>query len=80
MEQGEELENVLSFLRGSGCSKLESIAVVASCSEIGLARAKEVVHLSAVWNDRRVSDDALHETTVNAISAFKSDSRVGEKG
>lgn len=71
-ESGEDAEQLIAFLRSSGCSKIESIAVIASACGVGLGRAKEMVHLSPTWDDRRTSDDEFHAAIEDEISVIKS--------
>lgn len=59
--QGSDREGLVSFLRRAGCSKIDSIAILKDALGIGLGSAKELVHLSKTWEDRRDADDKLHE-------------------
>src|SRR5262245_34627443 len=61
LKAGEDVESVGGYLRASGCSKIDSIAVLVGAHGIGLAEAKEIVHLSTTWADRRALDDKFHE-------------------
>jgi hypothetical protein len=65
---GEKIEELIEFLRSAGCSKIDSIAVIAVGCGIGLAKAKEAVHFSPVWTDARASDDKFHEVIEGAMS------------
>ena len=65
---GEEVEKLIVFLRGAGCSKIDSIAVIIAACEICLAKAKEAVHFSSAWDDVRALDDKFHETVEAAVS------------
>jgi hypothetical protein len=58
---GEKIEELVEFLRSAGCSKIDSIAVIAVGCGMGLAKAKEAVHFSPAWTDVRASDDKFHE-------------------
>jgi hypothetical protein len=61
------LEGLIGFLRSSGCSKIDSIAILARECGIGLARAKEVVHFSRAWNDTREADESFHADIERAV-------------
>ena len=69
LEAGEDIEAIVRCLRASGCSKIDSIAVLNRASGIGLAKAKEVVHFSAIWADRKASDEKFHEDIVDALTS-----------
>lgn len=71
LKAGEDVESVIGYLRASGCSKIDSIAVLVAAHGIGLAEAKEIVHLSATWADRRVLDDEFHEDISRALISEK---------
>lgn len=68
---GEDVESIIEYLRASGCSKIESIAALTGALGIGLAKAKEIVHLSATWADRRASDERFHEDIVGTLTSKK---------
>ena len=67
-ENGGDVETAIEFLRASGCSKIDSIAVLVGTYGIDLAKAKEVVHFSPTWNDARDSDEEFHELIVNVLA------------
>ena len=71
--KGEDIESLLKFLRSSGCSRIDSIAVIAKACNTGLAKAKELVHFSSAWNDRRTADEKFQENLIDAIQRWKSD-------
>ena len=57
VRSGDDMETIIRYLRASGCSKKDSIAVLKGACGIGLAKAKETVHYSATWADRKASED-----------------------
>ncbi len=65
---GRTREQIVAFLLEQGCSKLNSIAVIASAFEIGLAEAKKLVHLSEAWSDVRERDDRFHAALESAFT------------
>jgi ribosomal protein L7/L12 len=68
---GEDVESIVGYLRASGCSKIDSIAVLSGTRGIGLAKAKQIVHLSAIWADLKASDEKFHEDIVGALTSEK---------
>jgi ribosomal protein L7/L12 len=70
-EAGEDVETIIRYLRVSGCSKIDSIAILKGACGIGLAKAKEIVHFSATWADRKASDEGFHEDIVDALTSEK---------
>jgi hypothetical protein len=62
------METVIAYLRASGCSKIDSIAVLIETYGIDLAKAKEVVHFSPSWDDTRASDEKFHEKLVDILT------------
>jgi hypothetical protein len=70
-EAGEDVETIIRYLRVSGCSKIDSIAILNGAGGIGLAKAKEIVHFSATWADRKASDEKFHEDIVDALTSEK---------
>lgn len=67
-EGGEDMEAIIGHLRTSGCSKIDSIAVLNATYGIGLGEAKRIVHVSPTWADTRVSDDKFHESIEDALT------------
>lgn len=67
-ESDESMEAVVRYLRASACSKIDSIAMLVATYGIGVARAKEVVHLSPSWDDTRASDETFHDRLVDAVT------------
>ena len=45
-EGGDDVQAVIGYLRTSGCSKIDLIAVLNATYGIGLAEAKKIVHFS----------------------------------
>lgn len=65
--QGRNEEEVITFLRDQGCSKLESIAVLKSAMGVDLNHAKRLVHFSQAWKDKRDEHDKFHEDLETAL-------------
>jgi hypothetical protein len=66
-EAGEDTESIVGYLRASGCPKIECIAVLKFAFGIDLAKAKEIVHLSATWNDRFAEDERFHDDILDSL-------------
>ena len=58
-------------MRARGAEKVECIRTFTKVSDISLGEAKRIVHFSPVWDDRRASDDAFHETAVQALEQWQ---------
>ena len=67
-DRGEDAEVIIRFLRESGCSKIDSIAILVAACGISLAKAKEVVHFSSTWHDTKARDEQFQEDFVDAIT------------
>jgi len=67
-EGGDDVDSVVGCLRTSGCSKIDSIAVLNTTYGIGLAEAKKIVHFSPDWADTRASDENFHESIEDAVT------------
>ena len=59
---GASAEQVLFLLRTSGCNVIDSIRIMSEVTGISRNSAKQLVHQSAVWNDRSLAHDQLHST------------------
>ncbi|XSG76835.1 hypothetical protein ACP8Y2_07465 [Herpetosiphon llansteffanensis] len=46
-----EVEDILSFLRKSGCAQYHSVVVLLDCLGCGLGEAKRLTLLSQTWSD-----------------------------
>jgi len=71
-EAGESVGAIIGYLRTSGCSKIDSIAVLVTTCGIGLAEAKKIVHFSPTWDDTRASDENFHESIADALTRLHS--------
>ena len=56
-----DLEHLLQFLRQRECSIVDSIKALMYKHELSLQEAKQIVHLSKTWSDRREQYDQLHD-------------------
>jgi hypothetical protein len=66
-QEGLALDEVLRRLRERGCSKGQSVAVLAGLRELGpslssrLLQAKRLVHESPVWADAKERDEQIFD-------------------
>ena len=60
-DDGASSETVLGFLRDSGCGKIDSIMIFQIVYGVTHALAKETVHNSETWRDRREGDNNFHD-------------------
>jgi ribosomal protein L7/L12 len=65
-EDGRSTEEVLTFLRQRGATKVESIRLLSELSGLTADEAKLAVHWSDTWRDVRAADDELHATIEEA--------------
>jgi hypothetical protein len=71
LEASEGVETIIRYLRASGCSKIDSMAILRGACGIDLAKAKEIVHFSATWADRKALDEKFHEDIVATLTSEK---------
>ena len=60
--EGKGNEEIILFLRRRGCSKVQTIALIAKALNLGLTQAKEMVHTSNTWKDAREQDERFHDS------------------
>jgi hypothetical protein len=58
---GQDIEDVLRFLRSEGCTIIDSIKLTKLLTGMSLGAAKELVHTSQAWRDRREANDRFHD-------------------
>jgi ribosomal protein L7/L12 len=64
---GQEWEQVLAQLRDEGFTVIESIKVTRAVLRVTLGEAKQIVHRSAAWADRRQGFEQLHDVVSDAV-------------
>jgi hypothetical protein len=69
--QSGELEPVVKFLKGLGLSKVESMICIVESGVAPMSQAKEIVHNSDSWAERREADDAFHEQLHESLDRQK---------
>jgi len=72
LASGADWEAVLTELRRLGASPIASIKIVRDVKGVSLRDAKEAVHFSGAWADRRVAHEALHAHVRSAAAVFRS--------
>ena len=58
---------VLKQLRDDGFSKIECILAIRDIEKIPTGEAKEMVHFSSAWEDRREQDEQFHDDLIEAV-------------
>jgi ribosomal protein L7/L12 len=61
-------EPTIAHLRAEGFSKIDSIKELRNRLGIPLGDAKEFVHYSPTWADRRKSDDEFHKLVIRTFT------------
>ena len=74
--ESENREAFLRRLRELGAEKIESIRSVRRLANISLGEAKEVVHFSRTWADRRAADDEFHESVIATCDEIMREDKV----
>jgi ribosomal protein L7/L12 len=70
--QGTPPEEILISLRDEGSTIIESIKVMRELHGLSLGDAKDFVHVSRAWADRRELHDAVHERAIEAVADLAS--------
>jgi hypothetical protein len=60
LKEGQSIDQILQMLRSRGCSKAQSVAVIAPLMP-GLLEAKQAVHDSPVWTDAKERDERIFD-------------------
>ena len=68
LSEGQDLEEILSFLRRNKLSQIDSIKVLMNLKEMTLAEAKQTVHTSKTWEDMRENSERLHRSLQSALT------------
>lgn len=68
-DAGAPIEDLIGYLRDAGCSKIDSMVILTASCGVDLGQAKELVHCSPTWSERRESDDAFHAAAAEAVCA-----------
>lgn len=68
---GASADDLLSFLRASGCNVIETIKIVSAVTGISRHSAKQLVHRSAAWSDLKPAYDRFHETVERVADDFQ---------
>lgn len=69
--KGKGYEPVIEFLKGLGLSKIQSMLYLVESEIASLQEAKEIVHKSIAWAERRDADEEFQERLHDAISGKK---------
>ena len=61
LESGQDVETILHFLRAQDCSVIESAKILIALEGVSLQEAKQILHLSETWSDKRQEFETLHK-------------------
>jgi ribosomal protein L7/L12 len=61
LQNGQEREAILTYIRHSGGSKIDAIRLLVVLQDLSLPEAKRVVHFSDAWSDTRERDEEFHD-------------------
>ena len=61
LREGASQQSVLKTLRTQGFSQTESVQAIVDAMQIPVAKAKRLVHESAIWSASREHDDNTFE-------------------
>ena len=75
---GRSVDYVVDYLRIQGCSKAESIFVIAKIVPLPLSEAKLLVHESRTWRDRKQDDESFQEGFFRYLSDTSKDESEDE--
>jgi ribosomal protein L7/L12 len=64
---GGSTEELIAEMRKFGCSKIESIKLLMGVQGISLGQAKQLVHDSPTWRDRKDSDEQFQEGLISHL-------------
>ena len=73
---GGDWDSVLKKLRDEDFSKIDCIVAIREIEMIPLGEAKEMVHFSPAWEDRREQDDQFHDDLIDAVQKIDWDDEV----
>jgi len=61
LEDGKDIQAVLTFARQSGCSKTDAIRLLILLRDMSLAEATQVMHFSEAWRDTKQQDEEFQD-------------------
>ena len=67
LEDGKDVQAVLTFARQSGCSKTDAMRLLILLRDMSLAEAKQIVHFSEAWKDTKQQDEEFHDQMQSVV-------------
>ena len=67
LEDGKDIQAVLTFARESGCSKTDAMRLLILLQGISLAEAKQLVHFSEAWKDTKQQDEEFQDRLQSVV-------------
>jgi ribosomal protein L7/L12 len=71
LHAGSGYEAALQYLRDRNYDQIDSIKVIRSAEGLTLKEAKELIHYSRTWEDRRVAAEAIHKAAFEAFDELR---------
>ena len=71
LKDGNDIEDILLYLRKELASKTSSIFVVIQLLNIPPVEAKKLVHFSKAWNDVKERDEKFHEEVFSTLEEIE---------
>ncbi|GAB4225858.1 MAG: hypothetical protein Kow0049_04170 [Stanieria sp.] len=74
LTEGSDIEEILNYLRKTGCSKSRCIAILLKLNYLPPNKAqytKYVVHFSKTWEDMRETHEEWHDKILEVLNRAK---------
>lgn len=78
LTSAQDVDCVIEYLCAHGCSKAESIFVIARIVPLPLPEAELLVHESKAWRSRKQDDESFQEIFFRYLSDMSKDESEGE--
>jgi len=60
-------EDLMYELRKQNCSKVNTMRIMVELKGLSLSQAKELVHSSNTWNDKKASDEKFQDQIIKIV-------------
>jgi hypothetical protein len=67
LEDGKDIQAILTLARQNGCSKTDAMRLLMLLRDMSLAEAKQVVHFSEAWKDTKQQDEEFQDRLQNVV-------------
>ncbi len=72
-DDGEDIENILLFLRQNGCTMVDCIRIIMPLQGSTLEEANSLVHYSKAWKDMRDYTEKVHDFFMDGLEKLQRD-------